>query len=193
MLTTKTFYDELEEQRMDDHKYYHQSKWNQTFHFFSAICFLVSEFLIFVDPILAAYISWGSMIPRQAGHFFFEPKGFDHINNVTHEHKESIKVGYNLFRKRLLLSSVFLISPVATFFYSPTLSDMYINYGYLMLVISAFAFISRITYLLFFHSAGTALVWAVKIITDPVNDIKIYWKSPFELMSGIRYEPGVKV
>ena len=193
METTKTFIDELEEQRMDDHKYYHQSKWNQTFHFFSAICFLISEILIFIDPILAAYISWGSMIPRQAGHFFFEPKGFDHIHNVTHEHKESIKVGYNLFRKRLLLSSIFLISPIVTFIYSPSLSEMYVNYGYLMLVISAFAFGSRIMYLLFFHSPKIALVWAVKIITDPINDIKIYWKSPFDLLSGIRYEPGVKI
>lgn len=193
MQTTLTFMDELEEQRMDDHKYYHQSKWNQTFHFFSAICFLISEFLIFFNPILAAYISWASMIPRQAGHFFFEPKGFDHIHNVTHEHKESIKVGYNLFRKRLLLSSVFLISPIVTFFYSPTLSEMYVDYGYLLLAISAFAFVSRILYLLFFHSPRTALVWAVKIITDPINDIKIYWKSPLELLSGVRYEPGVKI
>ena len=193
MLITKTFMDDLEEQRMDDHKYYHQSKWNQTFHFFSAICFLISEFLIFFDPILAAYISWGSMVPRQAGHFFFEPKGFDHINNVTHEHKELIKVGYNLFRKRLLLSSIFLIAPLMTFIYSSSLYEMYLNYGYLMLGISAFAFLSRITFLLFYHSPRIALVWAIKIITDPINDIKIYWRSPFDLLSGIIYEPGVKI
>jgi hypothetical protein len=37
-----------------------------------------------------------SMGTRQSGHFFFEPQGFDHVNNATNEHKEAIKVGYNL-------------------------------------------------------------------------------------------------
>ena len=193
MSETKTFLDELEEQRMDDHKYYHQSKWNQTFHFYSAICFLISEILIFIDPILAAYISWSSMIPRQAGHFFFEPKGFDHIHNMTHEHKESIKVGYNLFRKRLLLGSVFFISPILTYVYSNNFIDMYYNYGYLLLFISAFALLSRVAYLIIYHSPKTAFIWAFKIITDPLNDIKLYWKSPIELIQGIRYEAGVKI
>lgn len=193
MLITKNFSDELEEQRMDDHKFYHQSKWNQTFHFFSALCFLFSEIWIFIDPILAAYISWASMIPRQAGHFFFEPKGFDHIHNLSHEYKESIKVGYNLFRKRLLLSSVFLIAPIVTFIYSESMKEMYINYGVLMLLISLFAILSRVLYLSFYHSPRTAAIWAFKIITDPINDIKLYWYSPIELMKGIKYEPGVKI
>ncbi len=39
------------------------------------------------------------MTSRQAGHFFFEPKGYDEVNHATHEHKEDIKVGYNLRRK----------------------------------------------------------------------------------------------
>jgi hypothetical protein len=34
------------------------------------------------------------MTTRQAGHFFFEPRGYDHVNEATHEHKEAIKVGY---------------------------------------------------------------------------------------------------
>ena len=37
-----------------------------------------------------------AMVSRQAGHFFFEPKGYDEVNHATHEHKEDIKVGYNL-------------------------------------------------------------------------------------------------
>lgn len=80
-----------------------------------------------------------------------------------------------------------------TFIYSSSLYEMYLNYGYLMLGISAFAFLSRITFLLFLHSPRIALVWAIKIITDPINDIKIYWRSPFDLLSGIKYEPGVKI
>jgi hypothetical protein len=44
------------------------------------------------------------MTTRQAGHFFFEPRGYDHVNQATHEHKEAIKVGYNLRRKVVLLA-----------------------------------------------------------------------------------------
>ena len=44
------------------------------------------------------------MTTRQAGHFFFEPRGFDHVNNVTDDYKEAVKVGYNLRRKVVLLS-----------------------------------------------------------------------------------------
>ncbi|MDX1961125.1 MAG: hypothetical protein SFU98_21325 [Leptospiraceae bacterium] len=193
MVTLETFKHDLEEQRLDDHKYYHQSKWNQLFHLFSAICFLVSEFLIFFNPVLAAYISWFSMIPRQSGHFFFEPKGFDHIHQMTHEHKEAIKVGYNLFRKRLLLSSIFVIAPIVAYFYSETAWEFYNNYGYFMLAISAFAYLARIAYLCYDQSAYVAFVWASKILTDPINDIKIYWKSPIELLQGIRYEEGVQI
>jgi len=39
------------------------------------------------------------MVSRQSGHFFFEPKGYDDVNQATHQHKEEIKVGYNLRRK----------------------------------------------------------------------------------------------
>jgi hypothetical protein len=33
------------------------------------------------------------MIVRQIGHFFFEPKTYDEVNQATHEYKESLKVG----------------------------------------------------------------------------------------------------
>ena len=53
----------------------------------------------------AALIGWlVAMVSRQAGHFFFEPKGYDEVNHATHEHKEDIKVGYNLRRKVVLLA-----------------------------------------------------------------------------------------
>lgn len=106
------FLQTLKTQRWDDHRYYHQSRINQSLHFISALSFLVAYGLVFFDPASAALLAWGvSMTTRQAGHFFFEPKGFDHINNASFEHKEAIKVGYNLDRKVVLLS-VWLAFPV---------------------------------------------------------------------------------
>jgi hypothetical protein len=40
-----------------------------------------------------------------------EPKGYDEVNQATHEHKEAIKVGYNLRRKVVLLA-IWLLLPL---------------------------------------------------------------------------------
>ncbi len=55
------------------------------------------------------------MWSRQIGHFFFESKGFDHINNVTFDHKENVKVGFNLQRK-VILFVAWISVPVVLFF-----------------------------------------------------------------------------
>ena len=106
------FFQELHVQRWDDHRYYHHSRINQTLHLISASTFIVSYVLLFMDPALAALLAWLiSMTSRQSGHFFFEPKGYDHVNQATHEHKEDIKVGYNLKRK-VVLMVIWALSPV---------------------------------------------------------------------------------
>ena len=101
----KNFREQLRVQRWDDHRYYHHSRINQSLHFVSAVSFMVGYALMFFDPVASALIGWlVSMTSRQAGHFFFEPRGYDHINDTTHEYKEEIKVGYNLRRKVVLMS-----------------------------------------------------------------------------------------
>src|SRR6201990_3122734 len=106
------FLEALKTQRWDDHRYYHHSRINQTLHLISACSFLVAYALLFTDPAAAALLAWlVSMTSRQSGHFFFEPKGYDHINRATHEHKEEIKVGYNLQRK-VVLMVIWAMSPV---------------------------------------------------------------------------------
>ncbi|MBW4986115.1 hypothetical protein KZZ07_26730, partial [Mameliella sp. CS4] len=103
-------------QRWDDHRYYHHNRVNQSLHVVSAISFLVAYALAFKDPATAALIGWlVAMTSRQAGHLFFEPKGYDHVNDATHEHKEEIKVGYNLQRKIVLLA-IWALSPLPLYF-----------------------------------------------------------------------------
>src|SRR5215467_11308748 len=96
----QSFWQALRTQRWDDHRYYHHSRINQTLHLVSALSFLTSYVLVFTNPAAAALVGWlAAMVSRQVGHFFFEPKGYDQVNHATHEHKEAIKVGYNLYRK----------------------------------------------------------------------------------------------
>src|SRR6516165_4946899 len=106
------FLEALRVQRWDDHRYYHHSRINQSLHLVSAVSFLSSYVLLFTDPVAAALVGWLlAMTSRQVGHFFFEPKGYDEINQATHEYKEAIKVGYNLRRKVILLA-IWAASPL---------------------------------------------------------------------------------
>src|SRR5262245_17732553 len=99
------FLQALQQQRWDDHRYYHHSRINQALHLVSATSFLCAYVLVFFNPVAAVLIGWlVAMTSRQIGHFFFEPKDYDHVNQATHEHKEEIKVGYNLQRKVVLMT-----------------------------------------------------------------------------------------
>ena len=86
------FFQTLTTQRWDDHRYYHHSRINQSLHLISALSFLVAYGLVFVNPAWAALLAWCvSMTTRQAGHFFFEPRGYDEVNQATDAYKEEIK------------------------------------------------------------------------------------------------------
>ena len=197
-----TFAAALREQRWDDHRYYHHSTINQSLHQISAISFVVAYALLFVDPALAALVAWlVSMVSRQAGHFFFEPKGYDHINQATHEHKEDIKVGYNLQRK-VVLMVIWAASPLLLV-WEPTLfglldahTDPYSfarNVGWMWLAVGVGGLVFRVFQLWRLKDLYTGVVWATKIITDPFHDIKLYHKAPLALLRGEMMDPGCDV
>jgi hypothetical protein len=183
----------LQVQRWDDHRYYHHSTINQSLHFVSACSFLTAYALLFTHPVAAALLGWiVAMWSRQIGHFFFEPKGYDEVNQVTHEYKEEIKVGYNLRRKVVLLT-VWALSPVALYF-DPTLLGMLephsdkttfiTNIGKVWLVLGIAGLAFRTVQLCVIKDVQTGLVWMTKILTDPFHDIKLYHRAPIALMRG---------
>ncbi len=191
------FLEELKRQRWDDHRYYHHNRINQFLHLISASCFLASYVLIFIDPVAAVLIGWLlAMATRQTGHFFFEPKSFDEVNHATHEYKESVKVGYNLRRKMVLLA-IWAAAPVALFF-NPTFFgwfsapqgayDFIHNMSILWLFIGFGAIIFRGVHLFFIMGFQSGCVWMSKILTDPFHDIKIYYKSPYYIFKGEMYD-----
>jgi type IV secretory pathway VirB3-like protein len=189
----KNFFDELRVQRWDDHRYYHQSRINQALHFISAISFLVAYAVMFNDPATAALIAWLiSMTTRQSGHFFFEPQGYDEINQATNEYKEEVKVGYNLARKRILMGSWILL-PVLIWFAPDLLpfvsdhagvTDWARDVGWAWFWLGIGALVFRMAQLTKQQSFKTAVVWVCKIVTDPFHDIKLYWKAPYYLLKG---------
>jgi len=194
----QSFLAELKVQRWDDHRFYHHSRINQSLHFLSAISFIVAYITMFFDPVKSALIGWlVSMVSRQSGHFFFEPKGYDQVNRASHEHKENIKVGYNL-RRKVILHAVWALVPLLlwldpTFFgvFKGTAGGAVLvrRVGEVWLVIGVGALVFRTAQLFFLKNVQTGLVWATKILTDPFNDALIYWKSPIYLMRGELMDP----
>jgi len=187
------YLEQLRTQRWDDHRYYHHSRINQTLHLISAISFLVAYALLFKDPALAALVAWlVSMTTRQCGHFFFEPDGYDEVNQATHEYKEEIKVGYNLQRKRVLLAiwasapCLLLLDPSLGGVFAPHTSfEQFARHvGSLWLVIGVGGLIFRTIHLFFLKDVMSGLVWASKILTDPFHDIYLYHKAPMALLRG---------
>ena len=193
------FLETLREQRWDDHRYYHHSRINQSLHLVSALSFLFAYVMIFKDPATSVLVAWLiGMTSRQIGHFFFEPRDYDVVNDASHEYKEEIKVGYNLQRK-VVLMSIWALSPLVLWF-DPTLfgiftphantSEFIRHMAQMWLVIGAGGLAFRTVQLFFVKDVVSGLAWATKILTDPFHDIKLYHKAPLALMRGELIDPN---
>jgi hypothetical protein len=198
----RDFLEQLRTQRWDDHRYYHHSRINQSLHLLSATSFLAAYVLIFFDPVVAVLIGWlVSMTSRQAGHFFFEPRDYDHLNDVTHEHKEEIKVGYNL-RRKVVLMTIWAASPLVLYV-DPTLfglfkpwvttADFMRQVAKIWLAVGVGGLLFRTVQLFFIRDVETGLVWMTKILTDPFNDFKLYCKAPLALLRGELIDPVLDI
>jgi hypothetical protein len=164
----------------------------------SAISFLSAYVMMFQDPAIAALIGWlVAMTSRQIGHFFFEPRDYDVVNQATHEYKEEIKVGYNL-RRKVVLMTIWALSPLPLYFdptffgvFTPHASTMEFvrHVAQIWLVIGIGGLLFRTVQLFFIKDVQTGLVWAAKILTDPFHDIKLYHKAPLSLLRGEWIDP----
>ena len=195
------FLEALRVQRWDDHRYYHHSTINQALHLVSALSFVFAYAMIFKDPAVAVLVAWLiGMTSRQIGHFFFEPRDYDVVNQATHEHKEEIKVGYNLQRK-VVLMAIWALSP-AVLYVDPTLfglftpwtssADFMRQVAKVWLAVGVGGLLFRTVHLFFIRDIETGLVWMTKILTDPFSDLKLYYKSPLFLMKGELIDPGLE-
>lgn len=193
----KDFLEALRIQRWDDHRYYHHCRINQSLHLLSAICFLISYGLLFIEPAWAALLAWlVSMVARQSGHFFFEPLGYDHVNQASNAFKEEIKVGYNLQRKVVLLS-LWVMLPLVIYYFPglfevvpkhENLTEFLYAVGYAWLFLGVGGLLFRTIHLCFLKDIQTGLVWMTKILTDPFHDVYLYHKAPLQLLRGQRFD-----
>jgi hypothetical protein len=194
----REFLQELKVQRWDDHRFYHHSRINQSLHFVSACGFVAAYAMLFKSPAMAAIIGWLlSMVTRQSGHFFFEPKDYDEVNQATHEYKEAVKVGYNL-RRKVVLMAIWVLAPFVLLL-DPTLFGLFRpaangteqveQVGLMWLFLGVAGLLFRTVHLFFLRDVQTGLVWMTKILTDPFNDIVLYHRAPLKLLRGELIDP----
>jgi hypothetical protein len=201
-LYMQTLREQLAVQRWDDHRLYHHSRINQSLHLISALAFIFSYVMLFINPVFASLVAWSvSMTTRQAGHFFFEPRGYDHVNQMSDAHKEDIKVGYNIQRK-IVLMSIWLAVPFVAYFYPAALvwavssnehHDLIGLTAMWWLYLGATGLLFRMMQLWIQDSLLSSLAWGLKIITDPFHDVKLYYKAPYYLLKGELIDPMLHV
>jgi glutamate-1-semialdehyde 2,1-aminomutase len=175
------FYAEIMQRKKDDHHASHSNVVNQFFHLLSSSVFLYCYAAIFGNLTRAMCLGLAALFVRQIGHALLEPP--------CHE-KEKLLLGFNTPSKTAVVGTYCLI-PLVHLFRSGTWT-----WSSLLSVIDAVAldwFLftmvvvwGRVAYLTWKHDLRAALIWFVKLATDPFTDIVTY--SPLHLMetAGVR-------
>jgi glutamate-1-semialdehyde 2,1-aminomutase len=142
---------------------------NQFFHIVSSSAFLACYVLVFRDLTTAMWAALAALFLRQLGHAVLEPPCHD---------KEETLLGYNTRNKTIILGTYLLI-PVVHLLRAPAWTGEALS-GVLATVAQQWFFwtllvvAGRVAYLVRAHGMRLALVWFVKLVTDPITDIAAY-------------------
>jgi len=165
----RVFYAEVMRRKHDDHHASHSNTVNQLFHIVSSSAFLVCYALAFWDLTTAMWAGLAALFLRQIGHAILEPPCHD---------KEALLLGFNTRNKSLILGAYLLIPVVALLRASawtgPGLLDTMAVvarhwFAWTLLIVGG-----RVAYLMWTHNTWLALVWFIKLITDPITDVLAY-------------------
>jgi glutamate-1-semialdehyde 2,1-aminomutase len=165
----RSFYTEVMRRKKDDHVASHSDMINQLFHIVSSSVFLGCYVLAFWDLTTAMWAGLAALFLRQFGHAILEPPCHD---------KEATLLGYNTRNKTLILGTYFMI-PIANVVWSGayTLEALRALAGpiaYQWFAMTATVVAGRVAYLVWAHGPWLALVWLVKLVTDPITDVIAY-------------------
>src|SRR5499426_1109154 len=167
--TMQAFYAEVMRRKKDDHHASHSDTVNQIFHIISSSAFLVCYVLAFSDLTTAMWVGLGALFLRQIGHAVLEPPCHD---------KEATLLGYNTRNKTMILGTYLLI-PLVNLVWSgaytlEALRPLAVSVAYQWFLWTVLIVAGRVAYLLYAHGPRLALVWVVKLATDPLTDVIAY-------------------
>jgi glutamate-1-semialdehyde 2,1-aminomutase len=164
-----SFYTEVMRRKQDDHHASHSNTVNQLFHIISSSVFLGCYALAFWDLTTAMWAGLAALFLRQIGHAILEPPCHD---------KEATLLGFNTRNKTLILGA-YLAMPLVVLVQAeawdaaalPAIVGTIAQAWFLwtLAVVGG-----RVLYLVWRHGLRLALVWFVKLITDPLTDVIAY-------------------
>jgi glutamate-1-semialdehyde 2,1-aminomutase len=165
----QAFYSEVMRRKSHDHHASHSDPVNQILHIVSSSAFLVCYALVFWNFSAAMWAGLAALFLRQIGHAVLEPPCHD---------KEATLLGYNTRNKTLILG-VYLLIPVVHLLQAPpwtadALSPLVGTVARQWFLWTAVVVGGRVAYLAWAHGVRLALVWLVKLVTDPLTDIIAY-------------------
>src|SRR5438132_819883 len=160
---------EVMPRQKDDHVASHSDTINQLFHILSSSVFLGCYVLAFWDLTTAMWAGLAALFLRQFGHAILEPPCHD---------KEATLLGYNTRNKTLILGT-YLAIPIVNVVWSgaftvEALRPLAATVAYEWFAWTAAVVAGRVAYLVWAHGPRLALVWFVKLATDPLTDVIAY-------------------
>jgi len=165
----QSFCAEIMRRKRDDHHASHSDAVNQLFHIISSSAFIACYALVFWDVTTAMWAGLAALFLRQVGHAVLEPPCHD---------KEATLLGYNTRNKTLILG-VYLLIPVAALVRAGAWDAAAlwaiaapVARAWLLWTMAVVA--GRVLYLAWAQNVRLAMVWFVKLITDPVTDLIAY-------------------
>jgi glutamate-1-semialdehyde 2,1-aminomutase len=164
-----SFYTEVMRRKQDDHHASHSHTVNQLFHIISSSVFLGCYALAFWDLTTAMWAGLAALFLRQIGHAILEPPCHD---------KEATLLGFNTRNKTLILGA-YLVMPFVLLLQAEAWSVAALPAIVASVARAWFLWTvavvgGRVVYLVWRHGLRLALVWFVKLITDPITDVIAY-------------------
>lgn len=164
------FYTEVMLRKEDDHHASHNNAANQMLHLLSSSVFLYCYAAFFYDLTWTMCLGMAALFARQFGHAVLEPD--------SHE-KEMSLLGYSTRNKTLILLA-FLAIPAVNLIQAGSMSLATIAERLPVIAEQWFActcavVFGRVAYLLLTRGFRAAMVWYVKLVSDPITDVITYF------------------
>lgn len=176
----QSFYTEIMQRKHDDHLASHSNTINQLFHLISSSVFLYCYVLSFTNLTRAMGLGLAALFVRQFGHAVLEPPCHD---------KEALLLGFNTRNKTLIVAGYLLI-PVAHLASASSwtlsgLASLLTPIARQWFALTVLVVLGRVAYLFWRHSLRTAMIWFVKLMTDPLTDIGAYSPRYLRALKGL--------
>lgn len=166
----RTFYYAVMTRKDDDHHASHNNAANQYLHLLSSSVFIYCYAILGLDLTRAMLLGLASLFVRQFGHAVLEPACHD---------EEKLLLGYNTPSKSVIVLTYLLIPVVLVARAHAwslggvvSLADSIALQWFRWTLVVV---LGRVAYLTWKHDFRIALIWFVKLVTDPFTDVIAYF------------------